>query len=150
MEPTFQTRPGFVVAGMLYRGKNQNQEIPRLWDAFIKREEEIEYRTVPCTAYGVCDRYDPATGDFDYLAGFGVDRADGLPEGMVSWRIPAQTYAVFPTILATLMQTIKYANHTWLPQSGCRRGEGPEFELYDEYFMSESDTFHLCITVLRE
>ena len=32
------------------------------------------------------------------------------------------------------METLHQANHVWLTSSGFRRGDGPEFEFYDEGF----------------
>ena len=134
MEPTFVSRPAFTVVGMKYRGRNEQREIPQLWDRFMPRSGEIQHRVDPHVAYGVMGNYDMATGEFDYLAGFEVEGAAEIPAGMAHWDVPAQTYAVFPCTLPTLMDVIHQINQAWLPASGRQRAEGPEFEFYDERF----------------
>ena len=70
---------------------------------------------------------------FSYLAGYQVDPGSRFP-GESRIEIPALTYAAFWTTLPGLMTTIHHANHVWLPASAYRRGDGPEFEFYDERF----------------
>jgi predicted transcriptional regulator YdeE len=103
----------------------------------------------PPLAYGVMDHYDPQTGEFDYLAGFGVERVAQLPEGMISRTVPTQTYAVFPCTLPTIMQGIAAA-HAWLKESGTQRAAGPEFEFYDEHFMGDDSTMYIYIPIQRD
>ena len=135
MEPTIVSKPAFTVVGVLYRGKNEHGEIPRLWDQkLLPRADEVCDQVTPHLAYGVLDHFDRQTSEFDYLAGVGVERVTQLPEGMVRWDVPAQTYAVFPCTLPTIMAGFDNARR-WFAQSGIQRAEGPEFEFYDEHFM---------------
>ena len=134
MEPKIVTRPAFTVVGMLYRGKNENQEIPQLWQAFGPRMGEIVHASKEPIAYGVMDNYDEETGEFDYVAALKVDSAEDIPEGMLSWQIPESKYAVAACSLPTLHETFHELYHEWLPNSGYERAPGPEFELYDERF----------------
>lgn len=146
MEPTFTTKPAFTVVGMLYRGRNETgQEIPQLWDVFIPRRDEIKNRTD--IAYGVMGNYDPATGEFDYLAGFGVDRVDDIPEGMKRWDVPEQKYAVFTCTLRTLRQTYDAIYRQWLPQSGHEHAGSVEFELYDEHFEGDDSDMYIYVPI---
>lgn len=147
-EPELITRDAFTVVGIKYHGKNEHNEIKRIWgESFLGRLDEIGYRSVPPVTYGVMGNYDPVTGEFDYVAGTGVERADDVPTGMVRWDVPAQRYAVFPCTLATLMSTFQHISETWLPQSGYQRAEGPELELYDEHFAGEHSTVYVYIPV---
>ena len=134
MEPQIIHRPAFIVVGMKYRGKNENDEIPQLWREFWPRTKEILHRVPANVAYGVIDKFDEEKGEFDYVAGLEVESPSEIPEGMTGVELPDQTYAVFDCTLPTLMETIGYVYQEWLPGSGYIRTEGPEFELYDERF----------------
>ena len=53
MELEIKKLPGFKVVGLLYTGKNENQEISALWGQFKERGEELCPRgTKVC--YGIC------------------------------------------------------------------------------------------------
>jgi AraC family transcriptional regulator len=133
MEPKIVTKPAFTVVGMKYLGKNETNEIPQLWEKFMPREGEIKQRANPF-GYGVMDNFDEKTGDFDYLAGIEVKDISDIPEGMESWQVPEQTYAVFGCNLKNIKQAFKQIYHQWLPKSGYQRAQGPEFEFYDDSF----------------
>ncbi len=146
MEPKIVTKPAFTVVGMLYHGKNENNEIPRLWDEFNPRMQEIKQMVTPPRAYGVCGN--PGDDDaFDYLAGFEVDGIDEIPAGMSSWKVPEQTYAVFPCTIKSIGEAYQYAFQTWLPKSGYQHVKGPDFELYDEDFDPKSKDPELTIFI---
>lgn len=134
MEPKIIDRPAFKVVGMKYRGNNENEEIPQLWDEFWPRLQEIGHRSPEYVAYGIIDNFDEEMQVFDYVAGVEVDSLADVPEGMTGVEVPAQTYAAFECTLPTLMDTIRHVYEGWLPGSGYTRAPGPEFELYDERF----------------
>lgn len=134
MEPTIVTRSAFSVIGILYHGKNEHQEIPRLWEQFNPRSAEIESVINAECCYGIADNFDRITGTFDYLAGVEVVDGTQPPAGMVHWHLPPQRYAAFPCTLLTLMRTFQTAYDDWMPLTGYRRAPGPEFELYGEAF----------------
>ena len=131
MEPKIVTKPAFTVVGLMYHGKNENNEIPQVWDKLNPRYEEIQHRVGP--AYGVCGEMED-NGRFHYLAGFEVTTAPDLPPGMEKWDVPQQQYAIFPCTLKTIHETYQYIFDTWLPQSGYARADGPDFEFYGEEF----------------
>ena len=131
MEPKIVTKPAFTVVGMLYHGKNENNEIAQLWGVFSPRIPEIQH--VTDGAFGVCDEPDES-GAFKYLAGMAVSSTAEIPAGMVSWEVPAQTYAVFPCSLQNIGEAYRYAHDTWIPQSGYQCGDGPDYEYYDEEY----------------
>jgi AraC family transcriptional regulator len=134
MQPMIITKPAFMVVGLKYHGKNENDEIKALWArANARAESLIAAAEGVGAAYGVCGVM-ASDGSFDYLAGLEVKAVDELPEGMERWTVPEQTYAVFPCTLSTIHAAYRYAFEEWLPQSGYRRADGPDFEYYDETF----------------
>lgn len=136
MQPLhFTTLPAFTVIGLLYRGDNKKGEIPQLWDAlFPDRAAEIAGKVNPHIAYGVEDNFDHEAGVWDYLAGYEVSPDAPVPSGMVRKHIPPQTYAVFAVTLPEIRQTMDAIYQQWLPHSGYKRADGPEFEYYDQDF----------------
>ncbi len=116
---------------MLYKGKNEHQEISQLWGKFNPRVSAI--KNINDGAFGLCKPMDE-NGVFEYLAAMGVSKVEDLPAGMEAWDVPEQTYAVLPCTLPTLHETYRYAFETWIPQSGHEYNQGIDFELYDENF----------------
>lgn len=145
MEPKIISKPAFTVVGVKYHGKNEKDEIPQMWQAFGPRVCEIKHVAAPHVAYGVCDSPDES-GKFNYVAGFEVSSTADIPQGMVSWEVPENTYAVFTCTLPTLHETFQHIE-TWLPQSDYQRAPGPEFELYDENFDPEDPSSEMYIYV---
>lgn len=133
-EPTVLNREAFTVVGPVYRGTNDNQEIPRLWRTLLPRFSELNNLVQTQVSYGVMGNMNQESGEFDYLAGYEFAGGGKLPEGMETWSVPAQKYAVFPATLPTLMEVFGYINENWFPRSGYSRTGGPEFELYGEEF----------------
>jgi AraC family transcriptional regulator len=133
-EPKITSKPAFSVVGMKYRGKNEQNEVPQLWDQFMTREGEIKEKLDPNVCYGVMDNFDENSGEFDYVAAFEVEGEVEIPEGMVKWEVPEQTYAVFTCTLPTIREAYQYAYKSWLPGSGYQRAADPEFELYGQDF----------------
>jgi AraC family transcriptional regulator len=150
MQPKIVERPGFTVVGLKYRGKNENNEIPQLWQAFGPRVGEIKNMVDDHVAYGISANIDKSSGEFDYIAGFEVSTVEEIPRDMVSFEVPGGKYAVFSTTLPRIGETFDSAYHTWLPQSGYQPIGGPEFEVYDEHFdPQEPDSlFDLYIPVM--
>lgn len=150
MEPRIVERDPFSVVGMHYRGNPQEGELPRLWQAFGPREQEIKGILNQHVTYGLSAFLDEDTGEFDCLAGLEAESGHELPEGMVAWDMPGGTYAVFPCTLATIAQTFGHAYSTWLPSSGYVRGDGPDFEAYEMFEGNDSDeTFDLYIPIRK-
>jgi AraC family transcriptional regulator len=134
MEPKIESRPAFRVVGIKIRTKNEQDEIPQMWGQFAARVAEVQNRVDAHATYGVVGNHDEASGEYDYMAGLNVTPSAGVPEGMTSWDVPAQTYAVFTCTLPTIGATIEHIHGTWFPASGYHHAGGPEFELYDEAF----------------
>jgi len=140
MDPKFVDLPEFTVVGL--SGKfvvGKTEGIPALWGDLCGRWER-DGCAFPRVSYGLCfDESDGAQGEavpFSYLAGFAADDVEKTPDGLESRSLPANHYAVF-THHGPVMgigDTYGKIFGTWLPQSGYRRAEGPDFELYDERF----------------
>lgn len=114
-------RGAFLVAGTRYAGRNENREIPSMWESdFMPRAAEL--RAVPGQEhvfYGVVRMSaDLPAGEFEYLAAREVASLDGLPPGMVGRQVPAQAYAVFPANdVPDLGRVFDSAYNVWLPRS---------------------------------
>jgi predicted transcriptional regulator YdeE len=137
MEPQIIKKPAFDVVGLLYKGKNENNDISRVWDQFLPRVDEINHKAPD--AFGVCGEMEP-DGSFQYLAGFQVSEVAGLPDRMTHWTVPEQSYAAFPCTLQTIRDTFDHAYQDWLPQSDYQRADGPDFEFYPPEFDANAGT----------
>ena len=147
MDPKIVTKKSFTVAGFKYRGKNENQEIPQLWQTYNRRFGQLRHRTPEKIAYGLMDNFDEQSGEFDYVAGTAVSSDKDLPADAVIWEVPEQTYAVFTCTLPTIHETFDNIYSKWLPKSGAKRQPGIEFELYDERFSTEDPDSELDIYI---
>lgn len=145
--PDIVEKPAFSVVGLQYRGKNENDEIAQVWNELVPRIRDIESPTPSMVSYGVITEFDESANEMEYVAGVEVDDVSEVPDGMVSVDVPAQTYAVFPTTLPALHETIRHIYDEWLPDSDYERSAGPEFELYDEDFDSDDDDSELYLYI---
>jgi len=130
------SRP-FLVAGTLYEGKNEHQEIPAMWaNQFIPRMQQIK-SVDPYITYGVCEMDDrlPA-GALRYTAAAAIARPEDAPPDFYHLQVPGGKYAAFKHVgsLAALRKTYEYIYQSWLPQSGYRRDNRPDIEVYDQDF----------------
>lgn len=148
MEPQIVSKPALTLVGLKLHGKLEGMDIKSLWNGFGPRMAEIKDAD-PAVCYGAMDNYDEATQEFDYLAACEAKSA-AAPAGMVSWHVPAQTYAVFPCTLTNIGEAWMTAYQQWLPTSGYQRAAGPEFELYDEKFNPQdpASTLYLCVPIV--
>ena len=129
-------KPAFLVVGIPYFGKNENGEIPQMWNVFNSRYKEIKDVSDPSVCYGIGSSMDE-TGAFEYVAAVPVSKIDELPEGMVVRMVAQQEYAVFVHVgnLDTLKKTYESIYNDWLPDSGYELiPAAHEFELYDQDF----------------
>ena len=143
MEPKIVSKPAFIIVGMKHSGTNSEGEIPKLWGQFGPRMCEIKHAVEPEVSYGLVTSFDPESKVFDYIAGVQVSNTEEMPEGMVSWEVPAQKYAVFTWTLPGYAEAYKQASETWLPASGYQRASMIEFERYDGDFDPEDPTSEL-------
>ena len=133
--PRIVAGKAFLVAGV---GERYNCEssagIPNQWQRFHQSVDRIPGR-IGKVAYGVCHNGDDA-GNFDYIAGVEVADFSDLPREFSRVRIPEQKYAVFTHAehISTIRRTINTIWNQWLPQSGMKVADAPNFERYDETF----------------
>ena len=99
MEPTFKALPAFTVVGMTRTyTMESNHEIPKLWDAFILRMEEIP-GAMDGHCFGLCETnetFDPTgkggDAEFQYTAAMEVSAFHGdVPSGMRRIVVPGQS-----------------------------------------------------------
>jgi len=106
------------------------------------------------TRYGVICGGGPEAETVEYLCGVEVERFDGLAPEIGRVRIPEAHYAVFVHRggAATLGATWDAIFSEWLPRSGRRSAQTPDFEVYDERFDGASGTgeIELWVPVERE
>lgn len=132
------------VAGLLYEGTNQEQEIPKLWERFNQSVSQIKNQTHEGHYYGMCEPLVDNLEDIDldavyevkYMACVEVENDHDLPEGMSYWEIPHVKYAVFTHIgdPEAMGETYKSIYSKWLPESGYDVVHAHDFELYDKDF----------------
>src|ERR1700709_2136446 len=138
--PLFLTGKALLVAGIGERCTHENEGafIPNLWQRFHQVVDNIPGR-IGKVAYGVCCNGDDA-GNFDYVAGVEVTDFSDLPRQFQSVRIPEQRYAVFTHAehISTIRRTVNTIWNHWLPASGLKAADAPNFERYDEKFNSST------------
>jgi len=134
--PRYETSKPLLVAGPSERITHDNQGagIPNLWQRFHQSVDNIPGR-IGKVAYGVCCNGDDA-GNFDYIAGVEVVDFSDLPREFSRVRIPEQKYAVFTHSehISTIRRTVNTIWNHWLPMSGMKAADAPNFERYDEKF----------------
>ncbi|SHK06999.1 AraC family transcriptional regulator [Bradyrhizobium lablabi] len=133
--PRFQTSKPLLIAGLSDRYSHENGAgIPNQWQRFHQSVDRIPGR-IGKVAYGVCCNGDDA-GNFDYIAGVEVLDFSDLPREFASVRIPEQRYAVFThrDHISTIRRTVNTIWNHWLPASGLKAADAPNFERYDEKF----------------
>jgi AraC family transcriptional regulator len=133
--PRFETSKPLLVAGLGERYNHENGAgIPGQWQRFHQSVAHIPGRIGP-VAYGVCCNGDDA-GNFDYIAGVEVSDFSDLPREFSSVRFPEQKYAVFThrDHISTIRRTISTIWNHWLPASGLKAADAPNFERYDVSF----------------
>ena len=134
--PRFETSKPLLVAGIAERCTHENggAGIPNQWQQFHQKVDGIPAR-IGKVAYGVCCNGDDA-GNFDYIAGVEVADFSDLPREFSRVRIPEQKYAVFTHAehISTIRRTVNTIWNHWLPASGMKAADAPNFERYDEKF----------------
>jgi AraC family transcriptional regulator len=133
--PRFETSKPLLVAGIGERYNHENGAgIPSQWQRFHQVVDDIP-RRIGKVAYGVCCNGDDA-GNFDYVAGVEVADFSDLPRPFFRVRIPEQRFAVFThrEHISTIRSTVNTIWNQWLPASGLKVADAPNFERYDEHF----------------
>jgi len=140
MEVKIVKKDAMKIVGMSVMSTIKENTIPQLWQDFNQKACKIGNVLTKGVAVGVCPPVDTKNFDdntpFKYIAGLIVENFDDVPEGMESYEIPAQKYAVITHkgALDTLQKTYIYFYNTWVKESNYEFTFGAEFELYDSRF----------------
>lgn len=131
--------PARTVVGVTRRTSNADgrsvTDIPACWTEFLKTNAaaKIKNRAAPPLMYAVYSDYETDwTGEYSYMIGCGVTRAETAPEGMEVRRIPEQTYAVFNAKGQMPDEVLAVWAMVW--GSRLPRTYTYDFEIYDERF----------------
>lgn len=129
---------------------NIAEQLPPLWDDFLKRINEIE-NIVAGVGYGVVQQTKEQTDHLEYYAAFEVSKPGLLAKNMISIEIPAATYAKFTHkgAVKNINNTVNYIYSSWLLQSGMRHTYGADLEIYgaDYHPVSDQSVIHYAIPV---
>jgi predicted transcriptional regulator YdeE len=136
------------VIGVSYVGKNQNKEIPQVWEKLVLPRRAEVTRLDSAGAFGICRCKPGATdGSFEYIAGFEATPTAKLPGGMIEASIPRCQYVVFdvPSLagLGEAWQRIsaelpKLAGwETYCGPKGCHCDQAASFEYYPPSFAQD-------------
>lgn len=108
--------------------------IPLQWEDFTKLGRLSGQ--LGTTAYGAICGGDRKTQTMEYMCAVEVQSFDALPKELGRMRVPAVRYAVFvhEGPVAGIQSLWQQIFSTWLPNSGQRSSNTPDFEVYDERF----------------
>jgi predicted transcriptional regulator YdeE len=136
--------PELTVVGVTRRTCNADgrsiEDIPAVWKEFLVKNAaaKIQNRSVPPAMYAVYSDYETDwKGEYAFLIGCGVTRANTVPEGMAVRRIPAQTYAHFTAKGEMPQSLLEVWSSVWL--SDLPRTYTFDFEVYDQRFTRPKD-----------
>jgi len=112
--------------------------IPRQWDEF-NALRPIAGQKGTATYGAICGT---RPGEVEYMCAIEVESFDGLPTDLGRMRLPEQLYAIFTHSghISTIRQTWQAIMGEWLPGSGYKSAQTPDFELYDERYDPETAT----------
>ena len=135
-EPRFENGRAMLLAGIRrhHTFGAGSKDIPAQWGEFVALGRLPGQ--VGDTTYGAMCGADEQARTFEYLCGAEVASFDGLPKGMGRMKIAPQQYAVFTHSgsVDAIHATWNAAVNEWLPKSGYRSAQKPDFERYDERF----------------
>lgn len=139
-EPAIVTLERIHAAGMVIAGIDP-LEIARLWGRFRQRAAEAFGEKEQDRDFYALIELTGVQWEAAYTACAAVHEEEELPEGMVRKTIPSGTYAVFTHRgpLSKIPDTFHYIYAMWLPKSGRRRRNVPEFARYGRGYRGPAD-----------
>lgn len=168
--PRIMTIRSFTVAGRsnptTFEHERQFQDVPVFWDQFYSQRlyERLGFAPEDCrTDHGVSilngdasDLYDEQGQrrglDFDYLTGVRIPDTLKVPEDLDSVVIPSGLYAVFHhhpandyNLIQNLIDTWRYIDFYWLPNSAYEHAGSLEFNEYDPQRNRLSKTIYIPV-----
>ncbi len=147
LEPELYDQPALQLMGMCTRlfgidseKNNMADKLPKLWDAFLPRLDEIPHRTTE-GGYGVVRQTAANSEELEYWAVVPVAQNEDVPPGLSSLHVPAARYARFAHkgLVSNLNMTVNYIYSSWLLQSGMRHTYGCDLEWYGAEYEANSD-----------
>ena len=135
----FEDAPALMIAGFGRRFTAQTiMAIPALWQEFVPFLGKVPGQ-MGTFSYGLCCHPD-GHGGFEYIAGVQVDSLEGLPQDFRCLSLAPQHYAVFEHHghLSGLSETFERIWQDWLPLSGFKAADAPEFERYAQDYDAQS------------
>lgn len=145
-EPTIVSFGSYRVIGTQYVGKNENNEIPAMWDkVFLPRMKEIKIPDGVHFCFGICRCIPGATdGSFEYIAAVPVTQDAPVPDGMVDASIPFGEYLAIPVRDLSEIHQAWCHSGDWFSdhpewtgycnEEGCDCAQHPGFEFYPPEF----------------
>lgn len=142
MTPSIEILPSRIVVGIerpfisaLSPKRNNHLVIPRLWEDFGARLDEIPNRANDLH-FGAISCDEGTEGHCHYLACVEVTSVDDVPTGMISRELAGGRFAVFTHKgpMDRFDRTVGYVYGSWLPRSGEKLRDAPEIEIYGDKF----------------
>ncbi|WP_231504331.1 GyrI-like domain-containing protein [Brevibacillus borstelensis] len=132
--------PEMWMVGASFTGPFQSLgvEMPKLWDVFSQRVNEIGNLKYPLCFYGVSD--ESKVGSYQLFTEYisvEVAKFDRIPEGMFGFTIPARSYALF-THQGPMdqVQSTYHRAFDWIKRQGLAVEEKAlRLERYDERYL---------------
>ncbi len=155
IEPRFETREEFVIAGYRKHTRDGFQAIGEAWFELKSHMDAIERKNMH-TMYGFEDYSEEFSSEplaFYYMAGVEVDKDTELLDGMYRKVVPKTEYAVFTVngnnANGEIGKAFRYIYFVWLPHSEyCIDEEALfDFEYYDERWDCQFGTAQMDIYV---
>jgi DNA-binding transcriptional MerR regulator/predicted transcriptional regulator YdeE len=129
--------PALKLVGLLYQGRNENNEISDTWTVFNRRSHLIQH-VLGETAYGICSIPEGLPeGEFQYLCALPVGKCENLPAEMTCMELEPMRVAVFAHrgSYVGLGDTYTRIYQEWLPQTGLEPLKaGLDLEVYTKEF----------------
>jgi predicted transcriptional regulator YdeE len=140
LTPRFEQGRTMLLAGLRrhHEFAESVRGLPDQWHEFMRLDPIAGQ--IGKTAYGVMCGADPDKQTLEYMCGVEVEGFENLPAGLGRMRVPAQRYAVFTHAdnVATIRTTWEGILNGWLPKSGFKSAQTPDFEVYDASFNGET------------
>jgi AraC family transcriptional regulator len=135
LTPTYQSLPTFRLAGIrrFHTFATAPETIPPQWNEF--NASALPGRAEATVTYGATCQMDMPNQRFEYLSGYEVPDFENLPADTGRMIVPAAEYAVFPLdTVEDISPFWQSVFQTWLPTSGIKPANSPNFERYDHRF----------------
>jgi len=144
VQPKIVEQAEFWVVGIQARTTNAKEMsgqgvISQMWGRFFKENipDKIPNK-VDSTIYAVYSGYaSDRNGEYDFMIGAKVNAVTGVPEGMVTAKVPAGRYAVVPSATGPVEQVVPAVwRQVWEMEDkhtlGGVRAYQTDFEVYDQ------------------